>query len=598
MMYKVIRNTYDAYLKPTPGDSMKTMSDLRSPDAWFGHPLPSRRTVSGLTHTVVLACASVLSVSCGDDPAAGGTDGPSAPFLLWAIDIGNDGAASDIEVRIDRPASNVGVSEYRVYLLDDAGAENFDEAMAASAQPRAVVSVPADDGVIDVRFPADAQTVSGAAVTEGGTYAVRAQSIPVATGASAPLSTVGRVTLERTNIVRTLVGPLAGGTGGMETDAAGNIYAADFGVSLDGPPGTVVYKITPAGEASVWANGLVGASGNAFDSQGNLLQSNISAGRVSKIDPAGQVTTFATGLNGGPVGIAVAPGDTLYVVNCGQNQIHRVDPDGLATVWTQSSLFNCPNGITLADDGNFYVANFGNGDVLRVTPSGVTTRLATLPGNNNGHIPLWKRGSVCGRPRREPDLGGRTGWKPAPSGRDRRPGAEGWCRARRNAFTHQRRRSQPRRYHPLLQRRGGHVRRESCHRTHHDPDVAPGGLTMRRILLASYLGLLASCEGQPVEPPSGPETFGGSWSGPVGHLVTLVHDGAPVPTDHFIVYSEASSPEARAHVGSVAESVYAELVTQLDVSRADFDFLPSYREPEDPHPCRLQSVAPERLGVS
>ena len=52
----------------------------------------------------------------------------------------------------------------------------------------------------------------------------------------------------------------------------------------------------------------------------------------------------------------------------------------------ESDLLKCPNGITLDDEHNLYVANFDNGDVIKVTPDGDASRLATLPGNNNGHL--------------------------------------------------------------------------------------------------------------------------------------------------------------------------------------------------------------------
>ncbi len=57
--------------------------------------------------------------------------------------------------------------------------------------------------------------------------------------------------------------------GGVAVDLVGNIYVADFGDE--------VFKITPEGERSRFATGFYGASGNAIDRAGNLLQSNSSA---------------------------------------------------------------------------------------------------------------------------------------------------------------------------------------------------------------------------------------------------------------------------------------------------------------------------------
>ena len=101
--------------------------------------------------------------------------------------------------------------------------------------------------------------------------------------------------------------------GGVALDLVGNLYVADFAET--------VFKITPAGERTVFAIGFYGASGNAVDRRGNLLQSSFYGDFITSIDRAGHAIPFATaGLNG-PVGIAVArdSGD-VYVANCRGNQ--------------------------------------------------------------------------------------------------------------------------------------------------------------------------------------------------------------------------------------------------------------------------------------
>jgi hypothetical protein len=67
--------------------------------------------------------------------------------------------------------------------------------------------------------------------------------------------------------IRSLTGIIEGHqVGGVTIDLVGNIYVADFG--------DLVWKITPEGERQVFGSGLYGASGNAIDNEGNLLQSN------------------------------------------------------------------------------------------------------------------------------------------------------------------------------------------------------------------------------------------------------------------------------------------------------------------------------------
>jgi sugar lactone lactonase YvrE len=177
--------------------------------------------------------------------------------------------------------------------------------------------------------------------------------------------------------VRTVTDTLVGGVGGVAVDRMGLIYVADFGEH--------VYKVHPDGRAEIFAEGLYGASGNAIDSQGRLVQSNFYGNSVVRIDREGTVTVLASELNG-PVGIAVDSADNVTVTNCSGNSLSRISRDGKVTVFATSPLFNCPNGITRVSDGSFRVVNFANGKMLRVTANGVVSEFALVPGGGNGHV--------------------------------------------------------------------------------------------------------------------------------------------------------------------------------------------------------------------
>ena len=181
---------------------------------------------------------------------------------------------------------------------------------------------------------------------------------------------------------------VAGGTGGLSIDADGNLYSAEFGDSLGGAGGggTRVFLITPTGETRVYADGLAGASGNEFGDGGVLFQSNIRGGYVSRIAADGTVAKFAESDLVNPVGIATGKDGLLYVADCGANKVVQLDADGGSTVFASGDLLRCPNGIAVDDDGTFFVANFYNGDVVRLSADGEMSRLARLPGNNNGHL--------------------------------------------------------------------------------------------------------------------------------------------------------------------------------------------------------------------
>jgi len=189
--------------------------------------------------------------------------------------------------------------------------------------------------------------------------------------------------------VETLGGELDGGTGGMEVDAKGFVYSSDFGSKLGsgGKGGDKVFKIDPqTGKAEVFVTGLRGASGSAIGPDGDFFQSNVGGNFITRIKPDGTSSVFLTEDLRSPVGIAIDEEGMLFVANCGSGAIVAVSPEGESSVFVSDPLLSCPNGIVLDEEHNLYVACFNNGDVIKISWSGEVTKLATLPGNNNGHL--------------------------------------------------------------------------------------------------------------------------------------------------------------------------------------------------------------------
>lgn len=188
--------------------------------------------------------------------------------------------------------------------------------------------------------------------------------------------------------VSTLIDDIEAGSGGLNIDKAGNLYAADFGSRLDGQGtgGHRIYRVSPDGQSHVFYDQLRGGSGNTFDSAGNLFQSSIGGGFITKISPSGQGEVYCNKGLKSPVGVVANEAGELFVCNCGSNTIQKISAGGESKVFCDSPLLKCPNGITRGTDGMMYVCNFGNGDVVQIDRNGNANKLATLPGNNNGHL--------------------------------------------------------------------------------------------------------------------------------------------------------------------------------------------------------------------
>ncbi len=336
----------------------------------------------------LFVCLSIIA-GCKDDPAIDPKAGQIGALTLK--DLANTGTAEDYVVVFNPVQDESRISEYRVILLKT-GASIPSVVQASGLASTNYQSIAKTGLSISTSLQSGLLDFDGDAIAGGSSY--KAIVLSVADGTIATENELSNssadISLEVTDLVTTLVDELPIGSGGMCVDADGNIYTADFGTALGagGVPGTVIYKITPDGQSSVFARGLTGASGNAFDSEGNLFQSNIAANTISKIDATGQVAMFSNVGLASPVGIAIDADDNLFVANCGNGTIRKITKGGESTQFAASTLLNCANGIAIDTDGNLYVANFQDGNIIKFTPDGQASVFANIPGNGNGHITL------------------------------------------------------------------------------------------------------------------------------------------------------------------------------------------------------------------
>jgi len=208
---------------------------------------------------------------------------------------------------------------------------------------------------------------------------------------------------------------------GLTFDKKGNLYIADRNNHR-------IRKVSPHGIiTTVAGNGVADFDGDdgpatkaslnlpsdvACDAKGNLYISDRSNNRIRKVDSRGIIITFA-GLGvpwfGGdhdlaldaflkfPFGITLDQQGNLYIADRGNNQIRKVDNDGIIVTVTGNGLFASrgdqgpaiqanlayPTDIVVDKKGNLYIADRNNSLVRKVTPLGI---ISTIAGTGKTHF--------------------------------------------------------------------------------------------------------------------------------------------------------------------------------------------------------------------
>jgi sugar lactone lactonase YvrE len=172
--------------------------------------------------------------------------------------------------------------------------------------------------------------------------------------------------------------PSWGRLGGVATESSGYIYVANFG--------STVWQVSPTGDVREISNSMYGASGNAIDKHGDLIQANHFDGRLHRISRDGTVSLLVDGELQGPVGVAINKAGEIFVTNCWAENIAKVATDNSVSIFSSDANYSCPNGLAFDKQDNLYVVNFSNTVITRIAPDGTASTLATLPGVGNGHI--------------------------------------------------------------------------------------------------------------------------------------------------------------------------------------------------------------------
>ncbi|MBX2906840.1 MAG: Ig-like domain-containing protein [Taibaiella sp.] len=213
------------------------------------------------------------------------------------------------------------------------------------------------------------------------------------------------------------------GPAGISFDVVGNMYIADkFNERIrkvDAATG-IITTVAGNGAHGGWNGAAFGNGGPAtaaaltypvatvFDPLGNMYIADNGSQTVRKIDTAGVITRFAGthagGYNGdgiaataaklnNPRGLAVDAGGNVYISDCWNNRIRKVDPSGQISTFagtgvkgysgdggpaTDAQIFGSW-GITTDICGNLYICDYDNYVVRKVGPGGT---ISTYAGNH------------------------------------------------------------------------------------------------------------------------------------------------------------------------------------------------------------------------
>jgi sugar lactone lactonase YvrE len=144
-----------------------------------------------------------------------------------------------------------------------------------------------------------------------------------------------------------------------------------------------VYRVDAAGEYALYAEGMGVATGAAFDSDGNLFVGDRS-GTIFKINPERKIFVHATlEPSVSAYHLAVNASGTLFVTGptlSSNDAVWAVEPNGDTRVWYRG--LGRPQGLAVARDGSLYVAAGlqGRRGIVRIAPGGSPTLV--LAGNN------------------------------------------------------------------------------------------------------------------------------------------------------------------------------------------------------------------------
>ena len=186
-------------------------------------------------------------------------------------------------------------------------------------------------------------------------------------------------------------------------DPFGIAVAPDGAIYVsDGDTGQI-WQLDEKGAGRLVAQGLNTPSGLAVDKNGQLIVAETGAHTIKRINPKDGAATILGGQENragfadgdaqtaqfnGPIGLAIAADDTIYVADTYNDRIRAIDPNGnirtiaggnspgFADGEAKSARFQTPCGLAWRPDGSLLIADTGNHRLRLVAKDGSTTTWA------------------------------------------------------------------------------------------------------------------------------------------------------------------------------------------------------------------------------
>jgi sugar lactone lactonase YvrE len=177
--------------------------------------------------------------------------------------------------------------------------------------------------------------------------------------------------------------PALGANGGMSQDSNGNLYINDYGrFTQNGGTGTQILKVTPEGDSTVFAEGLIGPVGSHIDNQDNLYVLNDNSegsGDLIKITPQGEKSIVAS-IDGSPANVTQDSKGNFYIANAAMPHITKILASGEQEIFASHPGFTATLGLIYDKQKDvIYASTSLSGDIFRIDMDGNVSIFARVP---------------------------------------------------------------------------------------------------------------------------------------------------------------------------------------------------------------------------